>query len=125
MEKKEKKTDRNSKENIAEARNQKELYSLRGRKFEGYVIKKIDKRVTIEYEKVKYIKKYERYIKEKSKLHARLPSELINSIQIGDYIQITECRPLSKIIHFVVTKKIRSANSEVIINENKNLGERK
>ena len=32
----------------------------RGRKFEGYVIRKFDKRVTIEFERVNYIKKYER-----------------------------------------------------------------
>ena len=126
MEKKEKKTERNSEKNIAGAKsNDKESYCLRGRKFEGYVIKKIDKRVTIQYEKVKYIKKYERYTKEKSKLHARLPQNLVDSINIGDYIQIMECRPLSKIIHFVVTKKIRSTDSKVNPNQNKILGDKK
>jgi small subunit ribosomal protein S17 len=87
----------------------KEKYSLRGRKFEGYVIKKFDKRVVIMFERVNYIKKYERYAKTRSKLHARLPENLKNIINVGDYIQIMECRPLSKIIHFIVIKKIRDA----------------
>jgi ribosomal protein S17 len=30
-----------------------------------------------------------------------------DDIEIGDYIKIQECRPLSKIIHFVVIGKIK------------------
>ena len=88
-------------------------YSLRGRKFEGYVIRKFDKRVTIEFERVKFVRKYERYLKTKTKLHARLPESLKDEINIGDYIQIMECRPLSKIIHFVVIRKIRDADDKM------------
>lgn len=94
---------------IANAMDEREKCSLRGRKFEGYVIKKFDKRVVIMFERVNYIKKYERYAKTRSKLHARLPENLKNAINVGDYIQIMECRPLSKIIHFMVIKKIRDA----------------
>jgi len=99
----------------------KEKYSLRGRKFEGYVIKKFDKRVVIMFERVNYIKKYERYAKTRSKLHARLPENMKELINVGDYIQIMECRPLSKIIHFIVIKKIRGADakSEEPINDYK------
>ena len=82
----------------------------RGRKFEGFVIKKFDKRVVIEFERVKLIKKYERYIKTETRMHARLPEKLRNEINVGDYIQIQECRPLSKILHHIVIKKIRSVN---------------
>lgn len=82
----------------------------RGRKFEGYVIKKFDNRVTIRSEKVKFISKYERYEKAWSKMHARLPQELKGEIKVGDYIQIAECRPLSKILHCMVIKKIRDAS---------------
>jgi len=32
-----------------------------------------------------------------------------DSINLGDYIRVQECRPLSKIIHFVVINKIRDA----------------
>ena len=80
--------------------------SLRGRTFKGKVIKKFPRRVAIEFERTLFIKKYERYSKKKTKLHARLPNCLVNSINIGDYIEIKECRPISKIIHFIVTKKI-------------------
>ena len=80
--------------------------SLRGRTFKGRVIKKFPRRVAIEFERTLYIQKYERYSKKKTKLHARLPNCLVNSINIGDYIEIKECRPISKIIHFIVTRKI-------------------
>ncbi len=39
--------------------------SLRGRIFRGTVIKKFPKRIVIEFERTIYIKKYERYSKEK------------------------------------------------------------
>ncbi len=80
--------------------------SLRGRIFKGKVISKNPKRVAIEFERTLYIKKYERYSKKKTKLHARLPQCMEEEIQIGDYIEIKECRPISKIIHFIVTRKI-------------------
>ena len=80
--------------------------NLRGRSFKGTVIKKFPKRVVIEFPRTLYIKKYERYLKRKTKLHAWLPQDLSEKINLGDYIEIKECRPLSKIIHFVVIKKI-------------------
>tara|TARA_Y100000310_G_scaffold122529_1_gene121242 strand:- start:8622 stop:8927 length:306 start_codon:yes stop_codon:yes gene_type:complete len=80
--------------------------SLRGRTFKGKVISKHPKRVSIEFERTLYIKKYERYSKRKTKLHARLPDCLSHEVNIGDYIEIRECRPISKIIHFIVVKKI-------------------
>ncbi len=82
--------------------------SLRGRTFKGKVIKKFPRRVAIEFERTIYIKKYERYSKRKTKLHARLPKCMENIINLGDYIEIKECRPISKIIHFIVTRKINS-----------------
>ena len=80
---------------------------VRGRTFRGTVIKKFPKRVVIEFERTLYIKKYERYSKSKTKLHAKLSDCLNSEVNVGDYIEIVECRPLSKIIKFVVTKKIR------------------
>ena len=80
--------------------------SLRGRSFRGTVIKKFPKRVVIEFERTIYIKKYERYAKRKTKLHARLPDCIAKEINIGDYVEIMECRPISKIIHFVVVGKV-------------------
>jgi len=85
------------------------LVRARGRTFEGTVTKKFPTRVVIEFEKTFYVPKYERYYKKKTRLHAHLPENLFKDIHIGDYIKIRECRPLSKIIHFVVIKKISSA----------------
>lgn len=79
--------------------------SLRGRSFKGRVMKKFPKRVVIEFERTVYIKKYERYARRKTKLHARLPDCMAENINIGDYVEIKECRPISKIIHFVVVGK--------------------
>jgi small subunit ribosomal protein S17 len=81
--------------------------SVRGRAFNGKVIKKFHKRIVIEFERTIYIKKYERYAKLKTRIHARLPPCIDKDINTGDYVRIQECRPLSKIIHFVVISKIK------------------
>lgn len=79
----------------------------RGRVFEGRVTKKFPTRITIELERMVYSRKYERYFKSKTKIHAHLPKCIENEIHVGDLIRIQECRPISKIIHFVVIKKIK------------------
>lgn len=86
--------------------------SLRGRSFYGTVTKKFPKRVVIEFERTIFVRKYERYAKRKTKLHARLPDCMSKEISIGDYIEIKECRPISKIIHFVVVGKVGKEKAE-------------
>jgi small subunit ribosomal protein S17 len=78
----------------------------RGKVFEGKIISKFTKRITIELKRMIYVRKYERYTKSKTRIHARLPECMEKEINIGDFVRIQECRPLSKIIHFVVIKKI-------------------
>ncbi len=85
---------------------------LRGRSFKGYVVKKFPRRVAIEFQRILYVRKYERQIKKRTKIHARLPDCMRRDIEIGDYIKVKECRPLSKIIHFAVVKKIRGREGE-------------
>ena len=80
---------------------------LRGRIFEGIVIKKLPDRVTIEMERMFKVPKYERYEKRKTKIHARLPFCMKNDLDVGDLIEISETRPISKTINFVVTKIIK------------------
>jgi small subunit ribosomal protein S17 len=80
----------------------------RGRIFKGKVIRKYPKRITIEFERMTYIPKYERYSKARTRIHARLTKCMKEEINIGDIIKIQECRPLSKIIHHVVIEKIKS-----------------
>ena len=81
---------------------------VRGREYKGTVLKKFPKRVVIEFQKTIYIRKFERYANRKTRLHAWLPACLSEEIKVGDYIKVGECRPLSKIIHFVVIKKLNS-----------------
>ena len=85
---------------------------VRGRVFEGEIIRKFHKRITIGFERTIYVRKYERYAKAKTKIHARLPICMEDSINVGDFVRVQECRPLSKIIHFVVVKKIKSKAGE-------------
>ena len=79
----------------------------RGRVFEGRVVKKLHKRISIEFERMIYVRKYERYAKSKVRIHARLPDCMEEFIHVGDLIKVKECRPLSKIIHFVVIDKLK------------------
>ena len=80
---------------------------MRGRVFEGAVIKKLHGRVTIQFERMLKLPKYERYEKRKTKIHARLPDCMKDDVAAGDLIQIAETRPISKMIHFVVSKVVR------------------
>ncbi len=85
----------------------------RGKIFEGIVKKKFNKRVVIEFERNVYIRKYERYAPSRTKIHARLPEAMEKEINVGDLVRVQECRPLSKIIHFVVVQKIKSADENL------------
>ena len=80
--------------------------AVRGRTFEGFVTKKFPRRIVVEFERTVQIRKYERYMKKKTKLHARLP-DCMKEVEVGDYVQVQECRPLSKIIHFVLIKVLK------------------
>lgn len=82
----------------------------RGRSFEGTVVKKFPTRVVIEFERTVFVPKYERYSKKKSRIHARIQGNM--QVEVGDYIRVQECRPLSKIIHHVVVEKLRSAGDK-------------
>jgi len=81
--------------------------SARGRTFKGEIIAIHGTRAVIEFERNKYVPKYDRYAKAKTKLHAHIPACMIQEIKEGDTIKISECRPISKITHFVVIEKIK------------------
>ena len=44
-------------------------------------------------------------------LYSSIIKEIPN-IDLGDYIEIKECRPISKIIHFIVINKVLSKGEE-------------
>ncbi len=87
--------------------------STRGRVFQGKVIRKFPKRVTIEFERTVKLHKFERFMKKRTRIHARLPDQFAAQINLGDLIRVQETRPISKTIHFVVVEKIRSAENNL------------
>lgn len=78
---------------------------LRGRVFVGDITSsKAQRTVTIEIPRLTFIKKYERYEKKRTKIHAHNP-ECINAKE-GDKVKIMECRPMSKTKNFIVVENI-------------------
>jgi len=83
--------------------------STRGRKFIGEVVSdKMSKTVTVQWDRRKYIPKYERYEKRRTKVKAHNP-ETINA-EKGDIVRIEETRPISKTKNFVVTEIVKKHN---------------
>jgi small subunit ribosomal protein S17 len=82
----------------------------RGKIFKGIVVRKFPKRIAIEFERTVFLSKFETFMKKKTRIHARLPESLSN-VEIGDMVLVQECRPLSKIIHFIVTEKVTGENN--------------
>lgn len=85
---------------------------MRGRTFQGDVIKTLPGRVTIQFERMISLPKYERFEKRKTKIHARLPDCMKDDVAVGDLIEISETRPISKMIHFVVAKVVRKKEAK-------------
>lgn len=83
------------------------VVATRGRTFQGYVTKVFPTRIVVEFERTLYVRKYERFTKSKTRLHARISGKM--PVAVGDYVKIRECRPLSKIIHFVLVEVVRRA----------------
>jgi small subunit ribosomal protein S17 len=92
--------------------------SARGRIFEGAVVRKHPRRIAIEFERTVFIKKYERYAKKKTRIHARMP-DCMKNVEVGDYVRVQECRTLSKIIHFVLIEIVRKKVQKKLIGESK------
>lgn len=80
-----------------------------GRIFEGSVTKKFPTRVVVEFERTVYVPKYQRFTKKKTRLHARINPSI--AVAVGDYVRVQECRPLSKIIHFIVIANSTSSRN--------------
>jgi small subunit ribosomal protein S17 len=76
---------------------------VRGQILEGIVTStKAERTITVERSFYKFIRKYERYEKRKSRITAHKP-DCIN-VKVGDAVKIAECRRLSKTKHFVVVE---------------------
>lgn len=85
-----------------------ESYSPRGKTFKGRVVSdKMNKTVTVEWHWRRFVPKFERYERKRSKVKAHNP-ENINAKQ-GDLVRIRETRPISKTKHFVVTEILEAS----------------
>ena len=83
---------------------------VRGQILTGKVVKTYMKTAVIERELIRYVKKYERYMKKKSKIHAHNPPCI--DAKPGDIVTIAECRPISKTKSFVIVEVIKRASDK-------------
>lgn len=85
---------------------------IRGNEFVGKVVSaKAPKTATVEREITRYVSKFERYKKARSKVHAHNP-EWINAKE-GDIVRIGETRKLSKTKAFMITEIIGHSKQEM------------
>ena len=81
--------------------------SVRGRTLDGTVVSdKMGSTVVVGKEYMRKIRKYERYERRTSKLHAHNPPCI--GARAGDKVRIMECRRMSKTKTFVVVQKLEA-----------------
>ncbi len=79
--------------------------TVRGRQFIGTVIKSnASKTAVVEWPRLAFIEKYQRYEKKKSRLQVHNP--LCINAKVGDKVKIGECRPISKTKNFVIIGRV-------------------
>jgi len=84
--------------------------TTRGRTLVGTIVSaKMRKTATLEFDRVVFIPKYQRYEKRRTKLKVHNPDEI--GAKEGDKVRIIECRPLSKTKHFVIVEKLGGENA--------------
>lgn len=77
--------------------------SLRGRSFSGKVVSsKMHKTAVVEWENTRFVKKYERYEKRRTRVKAHNPDCI--GAKEGDIVKITETRPISKTKKFTIVE---------------------
>jgi small subunit ribosomal protein S17 len=80
---------------------------VRGQVITGKVVSdKMQDTVVVKRDYLHYVKKYRRYEKRSSKIHAHSPPCL--NVKAGDGVRIAECRPLNKTTKFVVVEVLES-----------------
>ncbi len=79
--------------------------SIRGRVLDGVVISaKMDKTVVVRRDYQFYIPKFKRYERRHNHVNAHNPPCL--NVKEGERVKISECRPLSKTVSFVVVERM-------------------
>ncbi len=78
---------------------------VRGRVFTATVLSaRAQNTAIVEWERRYHVPKYERYELRRTKINVHNP-ECINA-KPGDIVRISECRPVSRTKHFVITEKL-------------------
>ncbi len=77
---------------------------VRGRIFAGHVVSHSQATVRVRWDSYRFFKKYERYMRQHTKISAHVPPCM--DIKRGDFVRIAECRPLSKTKSFVVIEHV-------------------
>lgn len=81
-------------------------YNPRGMTFVGEVVSaKAHKTVSVQWQRRRFVKKYERYEKRSSKVAAHVPEGM--QVNEGDLVRIQETRPISKTKHHVVVEVLK------------------
>ena len=79
--------------------------SARGRQFVGTVIStKMRRTAVVEFERLQFLGKYERYERRRTLLKVHNP-DCLNAKE-GNIVKMVECRPLSKTKNFVIVQKL-------------------
>lgn len=79
--------------------------AVRGRVFTGTVVSDVfQKTVSVEWQRRRFVSKYERYEKRRTKVRAH--STPCIEIKKGDTVNIMESRPISKTKKFIIVEKI-------------------
>ena len=82
--------------------------SIRGRMLRGVVVStKMKRTIIVRRDYLQWIRKYKRFEKRHTKIAAHLSPAF--DVKEGDLVQIGECRPLSKTVHFNVVSVKPSA----------------
>ena len=77
-----------------------------GRVFSGTVVAaKAQKTITVELLRVRFVPKYERYEKQRTRLKAHVPDCM--QVASDQVVRICECRPISKTKNFVVVETVQ------------------
>lgn len=83
---------------------------IRGKIFTGTIIRgDTHKTATVEWSRLFYLPKYERYEKRRTRIKAHNPP-CINA-KIGDTVKIMESKPISKTKNFVIIEKVQENES--------------
>lgn len=76
---------------------------VRGRQFTAMVTRtNAQKTAVVEWHRLCYIQKYERYERRRSRLQVHNPKCI--SAVVGDKVRIVECKPISKTKNFIIVE---------------------